>query len=52
MAINAGCDIILMPHDYAKVFDGIIKAVEDGTISEDRINESVERILLMKFRKY
>ena len=52
MAINAGCDIILMPHDYAKVFDGIVKAVESGTISEKRIDESVERILLMKFRKF
>lgn len=48
MAINAGCDIILMPHDYAKVFDYLVACVEDGTLSIERIDQSVKRILRMK----
>jgi len=47
-AINAGVDIILMPTDYFASFDGILNAVNDGTISIDRINESVYRILTLK----
>lgn len=48
MAINAGCDIILMPHDYAKTFDYLVACVENGTIPMERIDESVNRILRMK----
>lgn len=48
MAIKAGCDIILMPHNYAKTFDYLVDCVEKETIPIERINESVERILKMK----
>jgi len=43
-AIQAGVDIILMPEDYTKAFDGVLEAVKNGEISIERINESVERI--------
>ncbi|MBE6928191.1 MAG: glycoside hydrolase family 3 protein [Ruminococcaceae bacterium] len=46
--IRAGCDMILMPADAQAAFDAIIAAVRDGSLSEERINESVYRILLMK----
>lgn len=46
--IAAGCDIILCPEDYRLAFDGILAALEDGSLSEQRINESVYRILLLK----
>ncbi len=29
-------------------FDGVVRAVEDGTLSEERLNESVRRILTLK----
>lgn len=48
MAINAGVDIILMPFNYEAAFEAIVRAVENGTISEKRINESVYRILSLK----
>ena len=48
LAFNAGADILLMPKDYYAAFDGIIESVNAGTITEDRINESVKRILMMK----
>lgn len=48
MAINAGADIILIPYDYCRCFDSIVRAVEEGTLSEERIDESVRRILRAK----
>lgn len=47
-AINAGNDIILMPEDFDQAYNSVIKAVESGEISEDRINESVIKILILK----
>ena len=58
-AINAGCDILLIPTDldkkaavnyYDDYINGIVKLVEDGSISVQRIDESVERILTLKER--
>lgn len=47
-ALEAGNDILLMPGDLRKAFDAVVNAVEQGTISEDRIDESVKRILEAK----
>lgn len=53
-SIKAGSDLILVAHDYLKIVS-IVEAIEDafikGEISEERINESVERILKLK-KKY
>ncbi len=46
--IQAGADILLMPYDYFEAFDGVVQAVENGTIPESRIDESVYRILSFK----
>lgn len=45
MAIEAGADIILMPADLSAAVAGVQEAVESGRISENRINQSVKRIL-------
>ena len=50
-AINAGVDMILMPYDVDRAFNAIYKAVQKGSISEERINESVRRILTVKMQK-
>lgn len=50
MALEAGCDILLMPYDYREAFDGIIGAVKSGRISEARIDQSVKRIMKLKER--
>ncbi|RBP84458.1 beta-N-acetylhexosaminidase [Cytobacillus firmus] len=50
-AVQAGNDIVLVVHGYenkVKVVNSLINAVKDGTISEARIDESVERILHLK----
>ncbi len=48
MAIKAGVDIILMPENLEEAANGIIEAVENGEISEERIAESVLKILEIK----
>lgn len=52
MAIYAGVDMILMPPDPEKTCEAIIKAVEDGRLAEDRIDESVEKILTLKKKMF
>lgn len=49
--LQAGVDIVLCPKEYAEVFDAVVKAVENGTISETRLNDSVRRILRLKYLK-
>ena len=48
--IKAGVDIVLNPLVFTEAFDAVVKAVEDGTITEQRIDESVRRILKLKQR--
>ena len=47
-AINAGADLLLMPEDPVNAVKIIKEAVNGGLISEERINESVEKILSLK----
>lgn len=49
MALKAGCDMILMPEDFEKAYTGVLQAVQDGTISEERINDSLRRIYRIKY---
>ena len=60
MAIQAGIDILLMPcqlynleelNDLDTIIDGIEQAVAEGKITEDRLNESCQRILSLKERR-
>ena len=47
-AIQAGCDIILIPENFTEARQALIDAVHSGTLSEERINTSVSRILKLK----
>jgi len=49
-SIQAGVDMILMPQDFLAAYQGVLDAVGNGTISEQRINESLERILRVKLK--
>ena len=49
-AVQAGCDVITMPDNKLLAFNALKKAVEDGVITEERINESVLRILSLKYK--
>ena len=48
MAVKAGVDIILMPENFEKAFNGVLNAVKSGEISISRIDESTERVLTLK----
>lgn len=49
MAVQAGADILLMPNDLGTAVKGITEAIEAGTLTEARIDESVLRILETKY---
>ncbi|MFT4553582.1 MAG: beta-N-acetylhexosaminidase [Chlamydiales bacterium] len=61
-AFNAGVDILLFGgrdfidgkrehvHEIIGIYHAVLEAVRNGRISEDRLNKSVERILLLKQR--
>ena len=50
-ALEAGCDMLLMPQNIDKAYESILNAYNDGTISEERIDKSVKRILKAKLRR-
>lgn len=50
-AIKAGADIVLVCHEYEhqqEVYLGLLDAVNSGEISQERIDESVKRIIKVK----
>lgn len=49
-AIKAGADVALMPPNPKAAIDAIEGAVKSGELTEDRINESVKRLLHAKYR--
>jgi len=48
MAVQAGNDILLTPDNFYEAVSGIEEAVSSGKLTEERINESVKRILTLK----
>src|SRR5436190_15088044 len=48
-AVNAGVDVSMTPFDYVGWNNGLIQDVQNKVVSEKRIDESVERILTLKF---
>lgn len=50
MALKAGADMILMPEDFQQAYEGVLQAVQDGTISQERVDDSLKRIYRVKLR--
>jgi beta-N-acetylhexosaminidase len=50
-AFEAGADIILMPQDLPEAYNAILDKVKSGDISEKRLNDTVQRILQLKYQK-
>jgi len=50
-SFQAGADILLCPQNFVEAFDAIAAAVQNGAISEERLNRSVRRILTIKLKK-
>ena len=47
-AIQAGADIVLMPEDFEDAYKGLLDAVKSGEVPEERIDESVRRVIIAK----
>ena len=47
-AFQAGCDVLLMPNSLPEAYAAVLEAVQNGTISEERLDRSVNKILLYK----
>lgn len=50
MALAAGADLMCTPTDCRASYNALVEAVNDGTISIERLDESVLRILVWKVR--
>ena len=48
LALKAGCHLIPMPEDFREAFDGVISALNDGTLTEEWLNETVLKVLNFK----
>ena len=48
-ALKAGADIIYLPEDFEAAYNGILSALQNGELTEDRINESISRIYRIKY---
>lgn len=48
-SINAGVDMNMVPYDYLRFINTMLTAVENGDITEARIDDAVRRILTAKF---
>jgi beta-N-acetylhexosaminidase len=52
-ALNAGCDLLILTETAANetaVLDAIVQAVEAGTLSQERLDEAVLKVLELKYR--
>ena len=51
MAVQAGIDIVLMPMDLDAAYTAILEAVQKGEIPKSQIEQSVRKILSLKYEK-
>ena len=49
ISINAGNDMVMVPNQYANFFTTLKTLVQQGKVTEARINDAVSRILKVKF---
>ena len=50
-AVRAGVDLLLCPQNLDEAVSALIQAVEEGTISRERLDESVLRVLRLKLNR-
>lgn len=49
LAVNAGIDLFMEPYSWQVCMETLVDLVEEGRVSEDRIDDAVRRILRVKF---
>jgi beta-glucosidase len=49
LAVNAGVDMLMEPNNYERSVNTIVSCIKEGTISPERVDDAVSRILTVKF---
>ena len=47
--VNAGIDLFMQPNDWQQFMDALVEVVNEGKVSQDRVDDAVRRILRVKF---
>lgn len=47
--VNAGIDLFMEPNDWKNFIEVLVELVEEGRVSEERVDDAVRRILRVKF---
>ena len=50
-AVAAGCDLLYRPEHFELAVRGVVEAVENGVLTEERIDQSLRRILRLKYKQ-
>ncbi len=50
VALEAGADVLLMPREPERTINAVVAAVERGRVTEERVEQSVRRLLRLKAR--
>ena len=48
-AVKAGADMIYLPENFEEAYNGLLEAVNSGSIEESRLDESLKRIYKVKY---
>ncbi|MBR3808375.1 MAG: beta-N-acetylhexosaminidase, partial [Lachnospiraceae bacterium] len=46
---KAGCDMILLPESVEDAYEGILEGIANGSVAEARINDSLKRVMRVKY---
>jgi beta-glucosidase len=49
-AVNAGIDMVMLPFEYKDFVSNMQKALSNGDITKERIDDAIKRILTVKFK--
>lgn len=49
-ALKAGADMILYPENFEEAYQGVLDALESGELKEERLNEAIHRIFMLKYK--
>lgn len=50
-ALQAGCDMLMMPENFTEAYDAVLKAIDDGTLVPEYVEAAVCRIIDAKLKQ-
>lgn len=49
-ALEAGADILLQPQNFEEAYQGVLQALQSGSLSQERIDDAIRRSFMVKYR--